>query len=129
MSSIGNEIRTKSALVSILAFSIVLASCGPSDFEKEKLAFEKKKYEDAQAAKAEEARKEEEDKNEQKQHWMACRLAASTDYDEEFKLWGEPVRGKPGVRSGPAKQLEEMKNHHQRKNEECDRNFPKGVSW
>lgn len=113
----------------ILALSMVLSACGPSEFEKEKLAFEKKKYEDEQAAKAEAVRKEEEDKAEQKQLWISCRESADSEFSEEVKLWGTPVPGKPGIRNGPANQLQEMKNRLQRKNEECDRNFPKGISW
>jgi hypothetical protein len=116
---------------SILVFglSLMLAACGPSDFEKQKLAFEQQKYKDEQAAKAEAAQKEEEDKKEQKDHWMHCRLAAEEAYNQEEKVWGEPVPGKPGLRSGPANQLQDMKNRLQRKNEQCDRNFPKGISW
>ena len=86
-------------------------------------------YKDEQAAKAEAARKEEQDKQEQAVRWGNCRLQAETEYDDEEKIWGEPVPGKPGVRSGPAKQLQEMKDRLQRKNEECDRNFPKGISY
>jgi hypothetical protein len=113
----------------MVCFSVVLCACGPSDFEKEKLAFEKKKYEDEQATKADAARKEEEDKNEQKDRWMHCRTTAESEFNDEVKLWGTPVPGKPGIRNGPANQLQEMKNRLQRKNEECDRNFPKGISW
>jgi hypothetical protein len=109
--------------------SILMIACGPSDFEKQKLAFEQQKYNDEKAAKTEAARKEEEDKNEQKSKWMACRVAASSDYDDEFKLWGQPVPGKPGIRTGPANQLKDIKSELNRKNEQCDRNFPKGVSW
>ena len=107
----------------------MLAACGPSDFEKQKLAFEQQKYKDEQAAKAEAARKDEEDKQEQTEHWKACRLAAEADYNDDFKMWGEAVPGKPGIRNGPANQLEEMKNRLQRQNEQCDRNFPRGISW
>jgi hypothetical protein len=115
------------ALLLGLCFSFV--ACGPSEFEKEKLAFEKKKYEDEQAAKAAAEQKQEQDKAEQKEHWMACRAEADDDYDNEFKHWGEPVAGKPSVREGPAKQLEDMKNRRQRSREACDRDFPKGRSW
>jgi len=122
-------VRTKVALSSILAVCMALSACGPSEFEKEKLAFEKKKYEDEQAAKADAARKEEEDKQEQKQLWMSCRTTAQNEFNDEFKLWGTPAPGKPGIRNGPANQYQDMKNRLQRKNEECDRNFPKGISW
>jgi hypothetical protein len=108
---------------------MLAAACGPSDFEKQKLAFEEQKYRDEQAAKAEAARQEAEDKREPTNRWQACRIAAQGDYDSEFKFWGEPVLGKPGVRNGPANQMQEMKNRLQRKNEQCDRNFPKGISW
>jgi hypothetical protein len=110
-------------------FSLMLASCGPSDFEKQKLAFEQQKYKDEQAAKAEAAEKEEQDKKEQTDRWMNCRVSASDEYDREFKLWGWPSPGEPGVRNGPANQFAEMKNRLQHKNEQCDRNFPKGISW
>lgn len=113
----------------VLSTSLMLASCGPSDFEKQKLAFEQQKYKDEQSAKAEAARKEEEDKAEQKTHWINCRTEATEEYDGDFKIWGSPVPGKPGVRSGPAKQLEDMKSRLQREKEQCDRNFPKGISW
>ena len=109
--------------------SILMVACGPSDFEKQKLAFEQQKYNDEKAAKAEAARKEEEDKQEQTRKWMSCRTAASSDYDDEFKLWGQPIAGKPGMRSGPANQLKDIKSELNRKNEQCDHNFPKGVSW
>jgi hypothetical protein len=124
-----NAVRAAKCAVVALALFMALSSCGPSDFEKEKLAFEKKKYEDEQAAKAEAARKEEADKEEQKQRWISCRMAAENEYNDEFKLWGKPVPGKPGIRSGPADQLQETKNRLQRKQEECARNFPKGISW
>jgi len=113
----------------MLALTSMLASCGPSDFERQKLAFEQQKYKDEQAAKAEAARKEEEDKAEQKTRWMNCRMAASQQYDNDVKNWGSPVPGKPGFRSGPANQLQEMTSLRQRQNEQCDRNFPKGISW
>jgi hypothetical protein len=112
-----------------LAFTLVLSACGASEYEKEKLAFEKKKYEDEQAAKAEAARKEEQDKTEQQQHWVTCRGEAEEDYNHESEHWGTPVVGKPGVHEGPAKQLEDMKNRLQRAKEGCDRNYPKGRSW
>lgn len=112
-----------------LVFSVMVEACGPSDFERQKLAFEEQKYKDEQAAKAEAARQEEEDKQGQTSRWQACRIAAQDDYSSEFKLWGEPVPGKPGVRNGPANQMQEMKNRLQRKGEQCDRNFPKGISW
>jgi hypothetical protein len=113
----------------IAALALLLVACGPSDFERQKLAFEEQKYKDEQAAKAAAAQKEAEDKQEQKQHWMACRSAAELEYNGDFEHWGTPVPGKPGIRNGPANQMQEMKNLLQRKNEQCDRNFPKGVSW
>jgi hypothetical protein len=116
-------------LLVALVLSSVLLSCGPSDFEKEKLAFEEQKYKDEQAAKAEAARKEEQDKNEQRMKWNNCNLEAELNYDGEVKLWGEPVPGKPGVRNGPANQLKDMKDRLQRQKEACDRKFPKGVSY
>lgn len=116
-------------LALLLGLCFAFVACGPSDFEKEKLAFEKKKYEDEQAAKAEAARKDEEDKAEQKQNWMDCRIAADKAYDEEFKYWGTPVPGKPGVRNGPVQQMEAMKNRQQKAKEDCDHNFPRGISW
>jgi hypothetical protein len=115
--------------IAALLLPIILTACGPSDFEREKLAFEEKKYNDEQAAKAVAAQKEEEDKQQQIQRWNACRSAALSDYNAEFSIWGEPVPGKPGVRNGPAAQATEMKNRLQRNNEECDRNFPKGISY
>jgi hypothetical protein len=113
----------------IVTVTSMLAGCGPSDFEKEKLAFEQQKYKDEQAAKAEATRKEEEDKEEQKKHWMDCRISAEQEYNNSFKSWGSPIPGKPGMRSGPANRLENMENLRQRQNEQCDRNFPKGISW
>jgi hypothetical protein len=110
-----NAVKAAKCLVAALALSMAVSACGPSEFEKEKLAFEKKKYEDERAAKAEATRKEEEDKEGQKQHWMSCRTTADTDFNDEVKLWGTPVPGKPGVRNGPANQLQEMKNRLQRK--------------
>lgn len=118
----------KSKLV-MLALTSILAGCGPSDFERQKLAFEQQKYKDEQAAKAEAARQEEADKADQKSRWMSCRLAAAQQYSDDLKNWGEPVPGKPGIRSGPANQLQEMKSLRQRQNEQCDRNFPRGISW
>ncbi len=115
--------------IAVLALGSMLAACGPSDFEKQKLAFEQQKYKDEQAAKAEAARKEEEDKQQQTQRWQACRMAAENEYASDLKNWGDPVPGKPGIRRGPANQLEQMKNRLQRQREECDRNFPKGISW
>jgi hypothetical protein len=119
----------KKIAIVMMALPLILTACGPSDFEKRKLAFEEQKYKDEQAAKAEAARKEEQDKQEQRMKWMNCRYAASLEYDNEFKYWGEPVPGKPGVRNGPINQMQDMKNRLQRQNEECDRNFPKGVSY
>jgi hypothetical protein len=116
-------------IIVLLVLSLFLAACGPSDFEKQKLEFERQKYNDEQAAKAEAARKEDQDRQDQKTHWMGCRVAAEDQYSQEFKMWGEPVPGKPGVRSGPTKQSEDMKNRLQRQKEQCDRNFPKGISW
>jgi hypothetical protein len=116
-------------LFAVLVFSFVLSSCGPSDFEKQKLAFEQQKYKDEQAAKAEAARKEEQDKQEQTDRWRLCRAAAQGEYESDFSEWGEPVPGKPGIRSGPTNQMKDMKDRLQRQNEECDRKFPKGVSY
>jgi hypothetical protein len=116
-------------LLAALVLSLVLSSCGPSDFEKQKLAFEEQKYKDEQAAKAEAAIKEQQDKSEQAMHWKTCNLEAEMDYDADFKLWGSPVPGKPGVRSGPADQKKDMEDRMQRQKEQCDRNFPKGISY
>jgi hypothetical protein len=116
-------------LLVALVLSLVLSSCGPSDFEKQKLAFEEQKYKDEQAAKAEAAQKEEEDKKEQTQRWSSCRIAAQDEYDSDFSTWGQPVPGKPGIRNGPASQMKDMKDRLERQNEECDRKFPKGVSY
>jgi len=115
--------------ITTLSVTLTLASCGPSDFEKEKLAFEQQKYRDEQAAKAEIVRKEEVDKTEQKTHWVNCRVSADSDFNNEFKNWGDPVPGRPGIRNGNAHQYEEMQSRLQRKKEQCDRNFPKGISW
>jgi hypothetical protein len=115
--------------VSALTLLLLLASCGPSDFERQKLAFEQQKYKDEQAAKAKAAQDEENAKKEQKDRWVNCRVAAQTQFESDMKTWGEPVPGKPGIRSGPANQLQDMKNLLQRQNEQCDRNFPKGISW
>jgi len=112
-----------------LALSLTLLSYGPSDFEKQKLAFEQQKYKDEQAAKAEAARKEEQEKQVQEFKWTTCRAEATLEYDNEFKYWGEAVPGKPGVRNGPISQMQDMKNRLQRHNEECDRNFPKGIRY
>ena len=112
----------------MFALPFVLVACGPSDFEKQKLAFEERKYNDEQAAKTEAARLDALDKEEQSGKWSSCRVKAEGDFNDEVKLWGEPT-GKAGIRSGPANQLQEMKNRLQRKNEECDRNFPRGISW
>ena len=116
------------ALLGPLVFSLMAWACGPSDFERQKLAFEEQKYKDEQAAKAEAARQETQDKQEQTSRWQACRVSAETEFNNEVKMWGEPT-GKPGIRSGPANQLQDMKNRLQRKNEQCDRNFPRGISW
>lgn len=121
--------RHTHTLVTAVVMSLLLSACGPSDFEKQKLAFEQQKYKDEQAAKAEAARKEEQDKSEQAVRWSNCRMAAQNEFDSDLKLWGQPVPGKQGVRSGPANQLQEMKQLLQQKNEQCDRNFPKGISW
>ncbi len=107
----------------------MVAACGPSDFEKEKLRFEQQKYKDEQDAKAEVARKETEDKQEQMDRWKHCRVSAETDFNSEVEAWGQPVPGKPGMRNGPANQLQDMRNRLQRQKEQCDRNFPKGISW
>jgi hypothetical protein len=87
------------------------------------------KYNDEQAAKAAAVQQEAADKLEQSNRWTECRTLAESEYNNEEKEWGEPVPGKPGVRSGPANQLQDMKNRLQRKNEECDRNFPKGIRY
>ena len=79
------------------------------DLEKQRLAFEQQRYRDEQAAKAEAARKEEENKRQQGMNWYLCRSGATAEYDQDFKLWGEPDPQKRGVRHGPANQLEEMK--------------------
>ena len=118
----------KNALATLL-LSLMLAACGPSDFEKQKLAFEQQKYKDEQAAKAEAVRREAQDKQEQTDRWKNCRIAADADFNSEFRNWGEPVPGKPGIRNGPANQYEQMKTRLQRQKEQCDRNFPKGISW
>ena len=115
--------------LAILALVPIFTGCGASDLERQKLAFEQQKYKDEQVAKAEAARKDEQDKAEQTTHWITCRRAATEQYDNDLKNWGSPVPGKPGIRSGPANQLHEMKNLLQRQNEQCDRNFPRGVSW
>jgi hypothetical protein len=115
--------------IAALGLCLFLVACGPSDFEKQKLAFEQQKYKDEQAAKAAAAEKEEEDKREQKERWMNCRISADNDFNSEFKNWGEPDPGKPGIRNGPANQYKEMQDRLQRKKEQCDRNFPKGISW
>jgi hypothetical protein len=108
---------------------LFLAACGPSEYDKQKLAFEQQKYNDEQAAKAKAAADEAQDKQEQTERWRNCRMIAESEYNDELDVWGEPVPGKPGVRNGPANQLQDMKNRLQRKNEECDRNFPKGISY
>lgn len=116
-------------IINVLLLSLCLAGCGPSDFEKRKLALEEQKYKDAKAAKEEAQRKEEEEKKKQKELWMNCRVRAETDYNSEFSMWGEPVPGKPGQRQGRADQLENMKRRRQQAEDKCDRNFPKGISW
>jgi hypothetical protein len=120
--------RNSSSALTVLSL-LLLAGCGPSDFEKQKLAFEQQKYKDEQAAKAKAAQDEENDKKEQKDRWVNCRVAAQSEFENDMKTWGEQVPGKPGIRSGPANQLQEMKNLLQRQNEQCDRNFPNGISW
>jgi hypothetical protein len=116
-------------VIAALALSLVLAGCGPSDYEREKLAFEEKKYNDEQAAKAEAAKQEAEAAEREKTNWLMCRADAEQAYNNDFKYWGEPVPGKSGVRNGPIAQMEDMKNRLQRKQEECDRNFPKGINY
>jgi len=113
----------------VFALSVILTACGPSDFERQKLAFEQQKYNDEQAAKAAADLKEANDRLEQSIRWRSCRDVTHLEYVNEFKIWGEPFPGKPGNRSGPANQLQDMKNRVQRKNEECDRNFPKGIGY
>ena len=117
------------SVIAVMGLFLFLAACGPSEYDKQRLAFEEQKYKDEQAAKAQAAAKEAEDKQEQSARWFACRARADNEYNNEESLWGEPVPGKPGVRSGPANQLQDLKNRLQRKNEECDRNFPKGISY
>jgi hypothetical protein len=121
--------KTLALTYAMTVFCLSFAGCGPSDFERQKLAFEQQKYNDEQAAKAEAARKEAEDKQEQSTRWQACRVAAEDEYNREFSHWGSPVPGQPGIRNGPTNQYEDMKNREQRQNEQCDRNFPKGISW
>jgi hypothetical protein len=89
-------------------FSLMVDACGPSDFERQKLAFEEQKYKDEQAAKAEAARQEEADKQEQTNRWRTCRVTAEQEYNDDVKVWGEPVPGKPGIRNGPANQEESI---------------------
>ena len=117
------------SLIATCALSLMVAACGPSDFERQKLAFEQQKYKDEQDAKAEAARKETEDKEEQIEQWRNCRVSAETDFNNEVEAWGQPVPGKRGMRNGPANQLQDMRNRLQRKKEQCDRNFPKGIRW
>jgi hypothetical protein len=120
---------TTRAALGALTVILMLVACGPSELEKQRLAFEQQKYKDEQAAKAEAEHKDEIDKQEQTDRWKACRITADDEYDADLKNWGEPVPGKPGMRAGPATQLEDMKNRLQRQKEECDRNFPRGISW
>ena len=113
----------------LLVLPLIITACGPSDFEKQKLAFEQQKYKDEQAAKTEIARNEEQEKLEQRMNWSTCREKATLEYDNDFKYWGEPVHEKTGVRNGPINQMEDMKNRLQRQNEQCDRDFPKGIGY
>jgi hypothetical protein len=129
MSAIRGIDRKMKKTISGLGLSLFLVACGPSDFEKQKLAFEQQKYKDEQAAKVAAAQKEEQDKKEQTDRWTNCRLMADDEYNAEIKAWGEPVPGKPGIRNGPANQLKDIKDRLQRRKEQCDRNFPKGISW
>ena len=117
------------SVVVTLTLSLFLAACGPSDFERQKQAFEEKKYNDEQAAKAAAAQQEAADKLEQTNQWNACRALSQREYNSDFSNWGEATPGKPGHREGPANQLEDIRNRLQRQNEECDRNFPKGISY
>jgi len=145
-------------VIAALVLSLVLAGCGPSELEKERLAFEEKKYNDEQAARAEAAKREAEKlafeqqkeaeklafeqqkyrdeqaakaaaASKERTNWLMCRSEAEQEYNNEFKYWGEPVAGEAGVRNGPSAQMEEMKNRLQRKQEECDRDFPKGIDY
>jgi hypothetical protein len=118
-----------SGILILAAVSLSTMSCGPSNYEREKLAFEEQKYKDEQTAKADAARREVEDKQEQVERWRTCRVAAENDFNDEINNWGELIPGKHGLRRGPANQLQDMKNRRQQKNEQCDRNFPKGISW
>lgn len=129
MSSLRLQPTKSLAITAFVLTAPMLIGCGPSDFEKEKLAFEKRKYEDEQRAKADAARQEAQDQQNQLVKWRACRASAESDYDSEFNMWGEPVSGKTGVRNGPANQLREMKDRLQRRREQCDHNFPKGIAW
>jgi hypothetical protein len=115
--------------IAAIYLSCFLVACGPSDFEKQKLAFEQQKYKDEQAAKAQAARLEEEDKQQQKSRWISCRATADQEFNDDVKSWGEPVPGKPDARNVPANQLQLMKDRLQRKREQCDHNFPKGITW
>ena len=117
------------ALLIFFAISLSATSCGPSSYEREKLAFEEQKYKDEQTAKADAAQREVEDKQEQVERWRTCRVASENDFNDEINNWGELIPGKHGLRRGPANQLQDMKNRRQQKNEQCDRNFPKGISW
>src|SRR5690348_5365888 len=116
-------------VIAALVLSLVLAGCGPSELDKERLAFEEKKYNDEQEGKADALSKEQKEIQQKTQHWSAIRLAANQDYNYEFKYWSEPVPGKLRVRNGPIEQMQDMKNRLQRKNEECDCNFPKGITY
>lgn len=96
------------------------AGCGPSDFERQKLAFEQQKY------KAVAIQKEADEKDDQQVQWRDCRSAAVEEYYADFERWSKPAPGKPG--NGPANQLQEMKDRLFRKVDQCNRNFPKGVN-
>ena len=116
-------------LLAIAIIALAVVGAGLWQLQRQRLAFEEQQYKDQQAAKAEAAQKEAADKEQQAERWRLCRAASEDEYNSDFRTWGDPVPGKPGMRSGPATQIEDMKNRLQRENEECDRNFPKGISY
>ena len=87
-------------VIAALALSLVLAGCGPSELEKERLAFEEKKYNDEQAAKAAAAKQEEgrlafeqqkyrdeqaargEATRKERINWVMCRSEAEQEYND-----------------------------------------------
>jgi hypothetical protein len=74
------------------------------------------------------AQREQEGKQ-QVERWKSCRVAAENDFNDEVNNRGELMPGKHGLRRGPANQLQDMKNRRQQKNNQCNRNFPKGIIW